>query len=66
MCVLGAVGKDGHSLRDWSIKDINMKSKHIDSSSNSIINSFCDFRAVSFHLWVWYIDSKVLCHPLPN
>ena len=43
MCVLGAVGKDGHSLRDWSIKDINMKSKQIDSSSNYIINSFCDF-----------------------
>lgn len=50
MCVLGAGVQDGGSVRDYIIKDIDMKSKYTDLSSNSVINSLFDLGGVPFLL----------------
>ena len=52
MCVLGAGVQDGGSVRDYIKKDIDMKSKYTDSSSNSVINSLFDLGGVPFLLWL--------------
>lgn len=66
MYVFGAVGKDGGSLRDCIIKDINMKFKHIDSSSDFIIKSFCDFLRICGPGTQTVKRPGILCPPEPE
>lgn len=65
MCVLGAGGQDGGSVRDCIIKDVYMKFKYRNSGLKSIINSLFDFGRVPFSLWFWCSDSEVPCYSLP-